>query len=115
MRALKPHASPCTSAAGVSGSVATICSSQSRNHARRAAEPCISGLSGTSAAMSACSASHYPIEHRRPEPFCNSLPEPPDQRGIGLPPVARRYERTPFVASRTRRPAGCHSEPAKFL
>ena len=35
----------------------------------------------------------YPIEHRRADPFRNSLPEPPDQRGIGLPPVARRYER----------------------
>jgi hypothetical protein len=33
------------------------------------------------------------IEHRRADPFRDSLPEPPDQRGVGLLPVVRRYER----------------------
>jgi hypothetical protein len=63
MRALKPHASPCTSAAGVSGSVATISSSQSRNHARRAAEPCISGLSGISSDVGL---QRFPLRDRTP-------------------------------------------------
>jgi hypothetical protein len=34
----------------------------------------------------------HAVEHRRAIPFGDSLPEPPDQRGIGLSPVVPCYE-----------------------
>jgi len=41
----------------------------------------------------------HAVEHRRALPFGDSLPEPPDQRGIGLSPFVPGDEPTPFTAN----------------